>query len=166
MAEVLGDFGGDTRRGRKGYERFVKEGMGIRLDSPLAVGKGHGIVGEEDFVERMRGLFKGKVRSREIPALRKVIVKVETERIIRTISKEMGVGKERILGKRNRGVGRSLVMEMLYRYGGMNQREIGDLLGVDYSSVSVGRRRLREAMEVDRGLARLAAGVEALLSHD
>jgi putative transposase len=34
-------------------------------------------------------------------------------------------------------------MEMLYRYAGLNNREIGELMALDYSTVSVGRRRLR-----------------------
>jgi DNA-binding MarR family transcriptional regulator len=37
-------------------------------------------------------------------------------------------------------------MELLYRYGGMNQREIGELMGIDYSAVSVMRRRLSREM--------------------
>jgi putative transposase len=167
VAEVLVDFGGDTKRGRGAYEGFLKEGMGIMLDSPIAVGKGHGIVGAEDFMERMRGLFKGKgVRSREVPALRKLIAKVEAKKIISTISKLTGVEEERILGRGNRNVGRGLVMEMLYRYGGLNQREIGERMGVDYSSVSVGRRRLREAMELDKGIAELVGKVDALLNQE
>ena len=43
-------------------------------------------------------------------------------------------------------------MGMLYRYGGMNQREIGELMGVDYSSVSVLRKRFQILMEKDPGL--------------
>ena len=35
-------------------------------------------------------------------------------------------------------------MKFWYQYGGVNQREIGRLMGVDYSSVSVGRKRLEE----------------------
>jgi DNA-directed RNA polymerase specialized sigma24 family protein len=57
-------------------------------------------------------------------------------------------------------------MEILYRYGGMNQREIGEILGVDYSTVSVGRRRLQKAMRADKALARLATKVEATLSQE
>ena len=38
-------------------------------------------------------------------------------------------------------------MKMVYRYGGMNHREIGEMMGVDYKSVSAARKRLREAME-------------------
>ncbi len=37
-------------------------------------------------------------------------------------------------------------MEMLYRYAGLKGREIGKLIGLEYSTVSVGRKRLREKM--------------------
>jgi len=44
--------------------------------------------------------------------------------------------------RRYTGIERRVLMELLYRYGGMNQREIRELLGVDYSAVSVMRKRL------------------------
>lgn len=42
-------------------------------------------------------------------------------------------------------------MEFLYRYGGMNQREIGALMGVDYSAVSVSRKRFQAALVSEDG---------------
>ncbi len=170
--EVLKEFGGDTRRGRKGYERFVGEGLEKELESPLEVGKGHGILGEKDFVERVMALFerKGGVRSREIPGLRKAILTVEPKRVLGAISKVMGVEEEMLLGRWKRKEGRKgergLLMEMLYRYGGMNQREIGELMGLDYSAVSVGRKRFRKAVEGDQGLGGLARRVENVLSQE
>jgi DNA-binding MarR family transcriptional regulator len=50
-------------------------------------------------------------------------------------------------------------MEMLYRHGGMNQREIGELMGIDYSAVSVKRKRLSIAQKEDR---KLLARIEGL----
>jgi DNA-binding MarR family transcriptional regulator len=50
-------------------------------------------------------------------------------------------------------------MEMLYRYGGMNQREIGELMGIDYSAVSVMRKRLSASQKEDR---RLSTRIERL----
>jgi DNA-binding MarR family transcriptional regulator len=44
-------------------------------------------------------------------------------------------------------------MEMLYRHGGMNQREIGELLGIDYSAVSVMRKKLAANQKEDRHLS-------------
>jgi len=37
-------------------------------------------------------------------------------------------------------------MEMLYCYAGLKGCEIGKLMGLDYSTVSVGRKRLRRKM--------------------
>ncbi len=44
-------------------------------------------------------------------------------------------------------------MDMLYRHGGMNQREIGELMGIDYSAVSVMRKRLSALQKKDRNLS-------------
>jgi DNA-directed RNA polymerase specialized sigma24 family protein len=43
-------------------------------------------------------------------------------------------------------------MELLYRYAGLNRREIGELMEVDYSSVSVARTRLRDMLTTDERL--------------
>jgi hypothetical protein len=39
---------------------------------------------------------------------------------------------------------------MFYKSTGMNNREIGDLLDVDYSSVSLGRSRLRKKIAEEK----------------
>jgi transposase len=57
-------------------------------------------------------------------------------------------------------------MEMLYRYGGMNNREIGEMLGVDYSTVSVGRKRLGDRMERDRKLRRRVGELQEWLGTE
>jgi transcriptional regulator len=41
----------------------------------------------------------------------------------------------------------------LYRNGGMNQREIGEWMGADYSAVSVMRKRLSALLKKDRNLS-------------
>jgi chromosomal replication initiation ATPase DnaA len=78
---------------------------------------------------------------------------VEPERIIRVICEIYQVEREDLLRRGYKGVGRGVLMEMLYRYGGMNQREIGQLMGIDYSAVSVMRKRLSGLQEKDRQLA-------------
>jgi predicted transcriptional regulator len=52
-----------------------------------------------------------------------------------------------------KGVGRGILMDLLYRNGGLNQREIGELMGVDYSAVSVMRKRLSVLQKKDRNLS-------------
>ena len=55
-------------------------------------------------------------------------------------------------------------MEVLYRYSGLNGREIGELLGLDYSTVSAGRKRLVDEMKKDKELEALFKKIEKSLS--
>lgn len=159
---VLGYFGGDTLQGRRRYERFVSEGLSGELESPLERGRGHGIVGEKDFIERIREQhLSSSVRSRELPALKRIVAQVEPEKILWIVCRELGVEKEELIKRGSKGVGRGLLMELLYRYGGMNQREIGEFLGIDYSAVSVGRKRCQGMVEKDRKLFRQMERIKA-----
>ncbi len=54
MEEILGYFAGDTAKGRRKYEGFVMEGIGGEVANPLERGKGHGIVGADEFIEKIR----------------------------------------------------------------------------------------------------------------
>ena len=56
-------------------------------------------------------------------------------------------------------------MELLYRYGGLNQREIGEMMGVDYSSVSVARKRFRLLSEGDKKVLELMERVQDKISQ-
>jgi hypothetical protein len=154
VEEVLGYLGGDTAKGRRKYEDFVMEGVSGKLTSPLEIGKGHGIVGASEFIEKIKGQYiRFGAESRELPAVKKILAQVEPKKIIRVIGEVFRVGREELLRKGYRGVARGVLMDMLYRYGGMNQREIGELLGIDYSAVSVMRKRLSELQGKDPNLS-------------
>jgi putative transposase len=70
------------------------------------------------------------------------------------------VNGEELKKKGEREVGRGLLMEMLYRYGGLNQRQIGEMMGVDYGSVSVGRKRFQLLVERNKEVQRLMGKVQ------
>ncbi|OOP55097.1 MAG: hypothetical protein AYP45_16735 [Candidatus Brocadia carolinensis] len=55
-------------------------------------------------------------------------------------------------------------MDLLYRVGGLSGTEIGEMMGVDYSTVSQGRKRLREKLKSDQHLAQTMKRVETELS--
>ena len=55
-------------------------------------------------------------------------------------------------------------MDLLYRVGGLSGTEIGEMMGVDYSTVSQGRKRLREKLKHDKHLSQIIKRVEADLS--
>ena len=160
MEEVLAYFGGDTAKGRRRYEEFVMEGMSGEIANPLEKGRGHGIIGTSDFIEKIKEQYiQSAMESRELPAVKKILAQVEPGRIIRVICEAFNVEREELLRKGYKGVARGTLMEMLYRYGEMKQREIGGLVGIDYSAVSVMRKRLSVLQGKDR---RLSALIERL----
>jgi putative transposase len=164
VGEVLAYFGGDTARGRRSYEEFVMEGISGIVPNPLEQGRGHGIIGTGEFIKKIRGHYiQSPTESRELPAVKRILAQVEPEKIIRVICKFLRVEKEELLRKGNKGVARGVLMEMLYRYGGMNQREIGELMGIDYSAVSVMRKRLLGLQGKDQRVSALIERLEKRL---
>ncbi len=154
VEEILAYFGGDVPAGRRKYEAFVKEGIARELVNPLERGTGHGIIGASEFIEKIRGKYvRSGIGTREIPAVKRILAQVEPERIIRNICEEFKVKRDELLKKGYKGVARGILMEMLYRHGGMNQREIGESMCVDYSAVSVMRKRLSASQKEDRHLS-------------
>ncbi len=164
VEEVLVYFGGDTTKGRRKYEEFVMEGMTGEMTSPLEKGKGTGIIGTDEFIAKIgREHLDPGTSSREVPAVRKILARVEPERIVDAICETFKAKREELLTKGYKGAGRGVLMEMLYRHGGMNQREIGELMGIDYSGVSVMRKRLSAQMERDPTLLEVITRVNKRL---
>lgn len=55
-------------------------------------------------------------------------------------------------------------MDLFYRVGGLKGVEIGEMMGLDYSTVSQGRKRLNEKIQRDRNLKMLSGSIEKRLS--
>ena len=73
----------------------------------------------------------------------------------------MGKGFDEI--KKERGITRQIDMDMLYRFGGLTGTEIGGIMELDYSTVSQGRKRLRETLKRDQSLLKIIKRIEATL---
>ena len=73
------------------------------------------------------------------------------EAVLAVIEKETGMSQVLL----STGTTRQLVMTALYNFAGLNNREIGDIMGVDYSTVSQGRKRLRDRAEKDQKISLL-----------
>jgi putative transposase len=56
-------------------------------------------------------------------------------------------------------------MELLYRVGGLKGVEIGEMMGVDYSTVSLGRKRLKEKLTEDKNFSLLMERIEKRISR-
>ena len=157
--EILAYFGG-----KKGhYKDFVESGITLTIN-PLEKGKGHGIIGEASFIEQL--MTKMPAIKREQPAVRQMMKTVQTDKILKAIADSLNQHTEEFLQKGYKGIARSLAMEMLYRYGGMNQREIGELMGIDYSAVSVARKRLAGMLQKNENLTKTFDEIKHLLCQE
>jgi len=82
--------------------------------------------------------------------------------VIEIVYKETGKDLDYI--KNQKGVNRQISMEMLYCYAGLKGREIGGFIGLDYSTVSLGKKRLRVKMLNNNSLQNLVRRIEDSLS--
>jgi len=158
--EVLAEYGGDNRTGRMRYKKQLVED----LDAGLAIKEkivGQSILGNERFVDWVRNTFLEGKNDRERPDVRKIHRYISQQDVIAVVEEETGI--KDIL--RSTGTTRQIIMTALYKYAGLNNRETGDLLGVDYSTVSQGRKRLREKLEKDQDLQSLVSAIESRLSR-
>ncbi|KKO19584.1 MAG: hypothetical protein L3J18_09220 [Candidatus Brocadia sp.] len=57
-----------------------------------------------------------------------------------------------------------MAMDLFSRVGGLSGTEIGEIMVVDYSTVSVGRKRLRERLRGNKHLSQMVQRVEVDLS--
>ena len=166
VEEVLDYFGGDTSSGRRSYARYVEQGLVTDLENPLELGKGHGIIGERNFVDAVRDRYlPPPIKVRELPADGKIMGRVEPELIIATVCAVLRVRRDDLPKKGYRRYGRWLLLELLYRFGEMKQPEIGVMLGIDYSAVSIGRKRFLLMMEADPELQSLFAKAKTRISQ-
>ncbi len=86
---------------------------------------------------------------------------MEPERIVRVVADGTVEGRAELLKRWRRGTVYGPLMEMLYRFGGLNYQEIGEMVWLDYSSVSVSRKRYRVMADEDRKCLRFAKRIES-----
>ncbi len=121
---------------------------------------GQSILGSERFVTWIQRTFLENRTHREIPAVAKIHRHLSKDEVLRAVMEETGGGD--VL--QSSGITRQLVMIALYKYAGLNNREIGDLFGVDYFTVSQGRKRLRDKAQKDMQVQTVVSRVENRLS--
>lgn len=158
---VLGYIGGNKEQKHRAYARFVEEGAEKGVERPLEKTVGQVILGKEPFLNKIKKAFQNG-RNREQPSLR-AIHRISPERVIREVCRILYLDEEAI-SHRGGGWQRSFLMECLYRYSGLTQKEIGERMGgVGYSRVSRARGDLRRRMKERPEIGKAAKQVERIL---
>jgi len=159
---VLAEYGGDNVKGRMNYWKEICMDIpgGLNIKDKVV---GQSVLGRDGFVKWVRREFaKAEGDKREIPSLRGILRYSSKDEILKVISDETDEGEEGIL--KGKGALRQMAMELLYKYGGLKGMEIGQMMGLDYSTVSQGRKRLRERLKKDKELQGLMGRIEEKLS--
>ena len=164
---VLSYMGGDNRKGRRNYRQFIKWGIEQEIENPLELGKGSGIVGEDNFIQWIKEKFLSKEASnREQPALKELRKEFKPEVLIDHFTDLIGKRKEEICKRGKKSLERSMLMEFLYRYCQIAQPEIGKMVGgIDYSGVSQARKRLQIRLEREPKLKKRFDKISGQLLH-
>ncbi|MGY4707037.1 REP-associated tyrosine transposase [Candidatus Bipolaricaulota sp. J31] len=123
VERLLSQFDPDPERARRKYRRFVAQGKGVEIWDEL---KGGVILGREEFVEKLKPVLQGKQATVEIPRKERLVHRPELEELFEGVE-DREDRDERIY---------RAVVEYGYRL-----REVGEYLGLHYSTVSriVGR---------------------------
>jgi len=159
---VLAEYGGDNPRGRAHYWREIRRDIAGELQIKDRV-IGQSVLGGDGFVRWVKDKCAHKGDKREVPSLQGILKYKSKDAILKVISDEVGKDVEEILSEK--GVLRQMTMELLYKYGGLKGVEIGGIMGLDYSTVSQGRKRLRERLKRDKQIGRLMERIAWNLSR-
>jgi putative transposase len=158
---ILEGYGGDNNKARGAYWEAIGNDLSKGMDIKKEI-VGQSILGSDKFIKWVKDKFLGK-ETREIPSVKKILGYRAEEEIIRAICEETGKGFDEII--KESGATRAMAMELLYRMGGLKGVEIGGMMGVDYSTVSQGRRRLKEKLVKDKNFSLLMDRIERRLSR-
>jgi len=161
---VLEEYGGDNKKGRRAYADIISiDASSGQMEVKDKI-VGQSIIGKEDFIEEVLDRYlNNKPDMREQPSLRELHGLRVKDEIIDAIKEETGKDLDEI--KKSKGIERNVLMDLLYRAGGIKGAEIGRLLEVDYSTVSQCRKRLRDKLKKDKRLKHIVGRIEKKLSR-
>jgi len=147
---VLAKYGGDTQTGKMEYRKQIIDDLtaGVPVREQIV---GQSVLGSENFVSWVREKYIVQEKDRERPDIRKIHRFLSMDAVLAIVEQETGISQALLAT----GTTRQIVMTALYNFAGLNNREIGDIMGIDYSTVSQARKRLRDRADKDSNISRL-----------
>ena len=110
------------------------------------------ILGREEFIEKIKGMLKGKPLSSEIAERKRLMGNPQPDNVIKIVAEMFGVDEKGINCKGSRtNTARKAAIYFMQRYAGLGNEEVGKLFGeLHYSAVSKASARLRKNVERDK----------------
>lgn len=150
---VLGDFGGERRKGYRRYREYVEREVSKELETPFKRVIASTFLGSEEFINniRMEYLEKKKVDRRNIPAIKRLLRGPSPEEIEKTVLKILG--KDHALYKK-------ICIYLSHQHSGISLDEIGAYFGMKGGAVSQLSRRFKERIKEDKNLKRILSRIK------
>ncbi len=145
-------FGDDTAKGRRQCREYVYHAIEGEIENPFEEVVHQSILGAQDFVDWVKQKLP-REGQREIPLLKKLQHDISVDCIIGVVTEAGNAQSEELLDRKTKHKDlRQMAMELSYRYSNYKQKEIGVIFGVDYSTVSQSRARLKTKLKSSRKL--------------
>jgi hypothetical protein len=155
--------------GRQAHRRYIQEGLKGQLDDPFKHVKEQMILGDDDFVARIRARHVAAGSLRDQPSYRGLVTEaISPDALLDCVARILKLARGTITasGVRGRGKIRGIAAELLYRYSDLTEAGIGRLLGgIDYGAVHQLRRRLKQRVSHDPSVRLEYEGVERELNR-
>jgi hypothetical protein len=130
--------------------QYVYAAIGAEIENPFEAVVHQAVLGTEEFVAWVKKKLPQKGQ-REMPSLKKLHRHISVENIIGQVAKAGNAEGEDLRDRKTpHKVLRQMAMELSYRYSNSKQKEIGAIFGVDYSTVSQSRARLKAKLKSSR----------------
>jgi len=126
---VLSQFDSDRERAVRAYRRFIRQGRGINVWDELRAGA---LLGNDGFVDQLRPLLKEKPLDPEYRKRERFAVRPSLEELFADVT-DKATRNERIY--------------QAVRIHHYTLREVGDCVGLLYSTISVIAKRVHETMK-------------------
>jgi len=155
---ILGQISSEERRARRGYEKYVREGVRQEMEHPLEKVIGSTVLGSEGFIEwvRTRWVRKQDI-SRDVPALRRLARWPDLSMILKETQKAFAS---------RTAESRRVALYLSHRISGVSLREIGEFFGgIGSSAVTQNTRRFEERLAEDRDLSKRVDRLKKVLSE-
>ena len=159
---VLCEYGGCNQTGRNLYRQQLAEDLNTDFSINDKI-IGQSILGGKEFVSRIKDSHLKNKKERENPGVGEIHKYLSQDIVLSLLAEEFRVKPEKIFT--TTGLVKQITMTVLYNYAGLNNREVGELFRVDYSTVSQNRKRLRERVEKNEKSRLKLDKIETILSR-
>jgi REP element-mobilizing transposase RayT len=154
---VLPQFGRYRNGARRKYKKYTEEALKSKVENPLERLHGQVILGREEFINRVKGMFKGGPLSQEILERKRLEQHPALDGVLKLTAKAFKIDEDSI---RDRGIrantARKVALYFAKRYTGLGNEQIAQSFGgIHYSAVSKAYAKLKEEMFGDKKLSNL-----------